>query len=67
MDASGLALAVLRHATLKRADDDLVRIATLGFRAQALPSVGAATRLAITSRPAAADSARTITVEGFTK
>ncbi len=64
MDASGLALAVLRHATSKLADDDLVRIATLGFRGEALPSIGAAARLAITSRPAAADSAHSITVEG---
>ena len=64
MDATGLALAVLRHATSKLADDDLVRIATLGFRGEALPSIGAAARLAITSRPAAADSAHSITVEG---
>ena len=52
MDAEGLALAVLRHATSKLADDDLVHIATLGFRGEALPSIGAAARLAITSRAA---------------
>jgi DNA mismatch repair protein MutL len=51
MDAAGLALSVLRHATSKLLDDDLVRIATLGFRGEALPSIGAAARLAITSRP----------------
>jgi DNA mismatch repair protein MutL len=50
MDAEGLGLAVLRHATSKLADDDLVHIATLGFRGEALPSIGAAARLAITSR-----------------
>jgi DNA mismatch repair protein MutL len=51
MGADGLALAVLRHATSKLSDDDLVHIATLGFRGEALPSIGAAARLAITSRP----------------
>jgi DNA mismatch repair protein MutL len=66
MDAAGLALAVQRHATSKLADDDLVRIATLGFRGEALPSIGAAGRLAITSRPAGTDNAHTITVEGGT-
>lgn len=64
MDAEGLALAVQRHATSKLADDDLVHIATLGFRGEALPSIGAAARLAITSRPATADSAHAIGVEG---
>jgi DNA mismatch repair protein MutL len=62
--ATELALAVQRHATSKLADDDLVRIATLGFRGEALPSIGAAARLAITSRPAAAPHASRIRVEG---
>src|SRR5690348_14649613 len=52
MDAAGLALAVQRHATSKLADDDLVAIRTLGFRGEALPSIGAAARLAITARHA---------------
>jgi DNA mismatch repair protein MutL len=64
MDADGLALAVLRHATSKLADDDLVRIATLGFRGEALPSVGAAARLHITSRPRDSAHASEIKVEG---
>jgi DNA mismatch repair protein MutL len=64
MDAAALALSVQRHATSKLADDDLVRIATLGFRGEALPSIGAAARLAITSRPLDADSAHAISVEG---
>jgi DNA mismatch repair protein MutL len=51
-------------------DDNLVRITTLGFRGEALPSIGAAARLQITSRPQTADHAPDrdhasfITVEG---
>jgi DNA mismatch repair protein MutL len=64
MDANELVLAVRRHATSKLDDDNLVRIATLGFRGEALPSIGAAARLAITSRPRHAEHASTIGVEG---
>ena len=64
MDADGLALAVQRHATSKLADDDLVRIATLGFRGEALPSIGAAARLLIVSRPPGGAAAHAIRVEG---
>ncbi|MBN9559257.1 MAG: DNA mismatch repair endonuclease MutL [Alphaproteobacteria bacterium] len=64
MNAAELALAVQRHATSKLADEALVRIATLGFRGEALPSIGAAARLAITSRPPDASNAHTIQVEG---
>ena len=64
MTASDLALAVLRHATSKLTDDMLVRISTLGFRGEALPSIGAAARLSITSRPRDLDHASAITVEG---
>jgi DNA mismatch repair protein MutL len=62
MGADGLALAVLRHATSKLSDDDLVHIATLGFRGEALPSIGAAARLAIRSRPRDASHAAEIRV-----
>ena len=64
MDTAALALAVLRHATSKLLDDDLVRIATLGFRGEALPSIGAAARLHIVSRPRDAAHASEIRVEG---
>jgi DNA mismatch repair protein MutL len=50
MRRGDLAMAVERHATSKLNDDDLVTIRTLGFRGEALPSIGAVAHLAITSR-----------------
>jgi DNA mismatch repair protein MutL len=64
MSEEELALCVLRHATSKLTDDNLVRITTLGFRGEALPSIGAAARLQITSRPQGAGHASSISVEG---
>ena len=67
MTPEELTLAVERHATSKLPDDDLTRIATLGFRGEALPAMGAVGRLAITSRKAGADSAWRLTVEAGVK
>jgi DNA mismatch repair protein MutL len=67
MSAEELALAVERHATSKLPDDDLTHIATLGFRGEALPSIGAVGRLTITSRQAGSDSAWMLAVEGGAK
>ena len=59
-----LALAVQRHCTSKLTDETLVRIATLGFRGEALPSIGAVARLTITSRRADSECAWRIHVAG---
>lgn len=64
MGPEDLALAVERHATSKLSDDDLIDIRFLGFRGEALPSIGAVSRLAIASRPRSGGDAHVITVEG---
>ncbi|HEU0218403.1 MAG TPA: DNA mismatch repair endonuclease MutL [Stellaceae bacterium] len=63
MTADELSLAVERHCTSKLPDDNLLEIAALGFRGEALPSIGAVSRLRIVSRPARSDSAWEIRVE----
>src|SRR5438477_1439534 len=67
MTAEELVLAVERHCTSKLPEDDLLRIASLGFRGEALPSIGAVSRMRISSRPPGADSAWEIVVEAGRK
>lgn len=63
MTAAELPLAMSRHATSKIDGSDLLNIHTFGFRGEALPSLGAVGRLAITSRVEGTDAAM-VTVSG---
>ncbi len=69
MTADELSLAVERHATSKLAPQpdgswDLLNISTMGFRGEALPSIGSVARLSISSRPRDGGPAHAILVEG---
>ena len=70
IDKGDLPLAIERHATSKLSGEegyeDILQIRTLGFRGEALPSIGAVARLSITSRTKGQDSAWRILVEGGT-
>src|SRR5215470_7719516 len=67
MSAADLALAVERHATSKLDNEDLLQVRTLGFRGEALPSIGAVARLSITTRHVAEPHAWAIAVEAGIK
>ena len=67
MSADDLKLAIERHATSKlpvaNDEDDLSHIVTMGFRGEALPSIGAVARLTLASRTAQGEAAE-IKVDG---
>ncbi len=67
MTCDELLLAVERHCTSKLPDDDLLSIRTLGFRGEALPSIGAVSRLCVTSRRRGEAEAWSLAVEGGEK
>lgn len=62
MSQDDLAMCVERHATSKLSGDDLMAVATLGFRGEALPSIGSVAHLSIVSARAG-DSAHEIIVD----
>jgi len=63
MDAEDLARCVLPHATSKiQCEEDLFAVRTMGFRGEALASIGAVSQLWIVSRPADSDQAHEVLV-----
>ncbi|MGE4313488.1 MAG: DNA mismatch repair endonuclease MutL [Pseudobdellovibrionaceae bacterium] len=64
MSADELQLALTRHATSKLPGEDLLNLSYLGFRGEALPSIGAVARMSLSSRQTNADEAWEITIEG---
>jgi DNA mismatch repair protein MutL len=65
--ASEVSLAVERHATSKLVSaDDLFRISTLGFRGEALASIGSVSRLTLTTRTKDASAGARLRVDGGT-
>src|SRR5260370_1359045 len=62
-----LTLAVERHCTSKLPGDDVGDVRTLGFRGEALPSIASVSRFVITSRPAAAEEAWSLAIDGGAK
>ncbi|MDB5653771.1 MAG: mismatch repair endonuclease MutL [Tardiphaga sp.] len=67
MTHADLSIATDRHATSKLDDEDLLQIRTLGFRGEALPSIGSVARLGITTRHASEPHAWSLNVDAGDK
>lgn len=67
MNKDELPMSVERHVTSKMPGDNLTELNWLGFRGEALPSIGAVSRLRLTSRKQGSDQAWQMTVEAGAK
>lgn len=67
MNAEDLTLAVERHCTSKLDENDLFDIQSLGFRGEALPSIGSVAELSIKTRQLGSDTGWAITIDGGNK
>lgn len=65
MSAEDARLSIERHATSKIASfEDMLSVTTLGFRGEALPSIGSVSRMTITTRPKTELEGTRVVVEG---
>ncbi len=67
MDSMDLEICVERHSTSKLPQNDLFNIKTMGFRGEALASIGSIARMTISSKTQGSDSAWSVKVEGGVK
>ena len=67
MTSNDLALSIERHCTSKLDETDLMAINTLGFRGEALPSIGSVANLTVESRHAGEPHAWSVTIDGGRK
>ncbi|WP_405197781.1 DNA mismatch repair endonuclease MutL [Wolbachia endosymbiont (group B) of Philonthus cognatus] len=67
IEKNDLELALMRHATSKLSDSELIEIRHLGFRGEALPSIAAVSRIKLSSKASGAKEAWSIRYEGGEK